>query len=44
MTAGKTVPELTAETPPIVGTDELVVYRAPGPLKRATASVFSDYI
>jgi hypothetical protein len=44
MTAGKTVPELTAETPPIVGTDELVVYRAPGPLKRATATVFSDYI
>jgi len=44
MTAGKTVPELTAETPPIVGTDELVIYRAPGPLKRATATVFSDYI
>ncbi len=44
MTAGKTVPELTATTPPIVGTDELVVYRAPGPLKRATATVFSDYI
>jgi hypothetical protein len=44
MTAGKTVPELTSETPPIVGTDELVVYRAPGPLKRATATVFSDYI
>jgi len=38
MTAGKTVPELTSETPPIVGTDELVVYRAPGPLKRTQVS------
>ena len=44
MTTGKTVPELTAETPPIVGTDELVVYRAPGPLKRATASVLGTYV
>ena len=44
MTAGKTVPELTATTPPIVGTDELVVYRAPGPLKRATASVLGTYV
>jgi hypothetical protein len=44
MTAGKTVPELTAETPPIVGTDELVVYRAPGPLKRVTASVLGTYV
>jgi hypothetical protein len=44
MTAGKTVPELTAETPPIVGTDELVVYRAPGPLKRATAATVRDYM
>jgi hypothetical protein len=44
MTAGKTVPELTSETPPIVGTDELVVYRAPGPLKRAQASVFGTYV
>lgn len=44
MTAGKTVPELTAETPPIVGTDELLVYRAPGPLKRAPATVVSDYV
>ena len=44
MTAGKTVPELTAETPPIVGTDELVVYRAPGPLKRTTASVLGTYV
>jgi hypothetical protein len=44
MTAGKTVPELTATTPPIVDTDELVVYRSPGPLKRATATVFSDYL
>jgi hypothetical protein len=35
---------LTAETPPIVGTDELVVYRAPGPLKRATASVLGTYV
>lgn len=38
MTAGKTVPELTAETPPIVGTDEVVVYRSPGPLKRTPVS------
>ena len=44
MTAGKTVPELTAETPPIVGTDELLVYRAPGPLKRAQASVLGSYV
>jgi hypothetical protein len=44
MTAGKTVPELTAETPPIVGTDELVVYRAPGPLKRATAATVRTYM
>jgi hypothetical protein len=44
MTAGKTVPELTAETPPIVGTDELVVYRSPGPLKRATAATVRTYM
>jgi len=42
--AGKTVPELTPNTPPIVDTDEVVVYRSPGPLTRATATVFSDYI
>jgi hypothetical protein len=44
MTAGKTVPELTSETPPIVGTDELVVYRAPGPLKRATTATMRTYM
>lgn len=44
MTTGKTVPELTAETPPIVGTDELLVYRAPGPLKRAPAAVVQAYM
>ena len=44
MTAGKTVPELTAETPPIVGTDEMVVYRSPGPLKRATAATVRTYM
>jgi hypothetical protein len=44
MTAGKTVPELTAETPPIVGTDEVVVYRSPGPLKRATAATLRTYM
>ena len=44
MTAGKTVPELTAETPPIVGTDEVVVYRSPGPLKRATTATMRTYM
>jgi hypothetical protein len=44
MTVGKTVPELTAETPPIVGTDEVVVYRAPGPLKRATTADVRTYM
>jgi hypothetical protein len=44
MTAGKTVPELTSETPPIVGTDELVVYRSPGPLKRATTATMRTYM
>ena len=44
MTAGKTVPELTAETPPIVGTDEVVVYRSPGPLKRTTAATVRTYM
>ena len=44
MTAGKTVPELTPETPPIVGTDELVVYRSPGPLKRATTATVRTYM
>ncbi len=44
MTAGKTVPELTSETPPIVGTDEVVVYRSPGPLKRATTATMRTYM
>lgn len=44
MTTGKTVPELTAETPPIVGTDEVVVYRSPGPLKRTTTATMRTYM
>jgi hypothetical protein len=44
MTAGKTVPQLTAETPPIVGTDAMVVYRAPGPLKQTTAANVRTYM
>ncbi len=44
MARGKTVPELTAETLPIVGTDTLVVYRAPGPLGKALASDVRSYM
>ena len=44
MTAGKTVPELTSATPPIVGTDEVVVYRSPGPLTRATTATMRTYM
>jgi hypothetical protein len=44
MTAGKTVPELTPATPPVVGTDEMLVYRSPGPLKRTPASVLGSYV
>jgi hypothetical protein len=44
MAEGKTVPELTPETLPIVGTDAAVIYRAPGPLKRATAADLRTYM
>jgi hypothetical protein len=44
MTVGKTVPELDALSAPVVGTDVLTFYRAPGPLKRTTASVLNTYI
>lgn len=44
MTIGKTVPELDALSAPVVGTDVLTFYRAPGPLKRTTASVLNTYI
>jgi len=40
---GKTVPELNALTPPLVDSDVVTVYRAPGPLTRTTASVFKTY-
>lgn len=44
MAEGKTVPELTALSLPIVGTDKLVLYRAPGPLASAPASAVETYI
>jgi hypothetical protein len=44
MAEGKTVPELTALPLPIVGTDKLVLYRAPGPLASAPASAVETYI
>jgi len=44
MAEGKTVPELTALSLPIVGTDELPIYRAPGPLASAPASAISTYV
>lgn len=42
--AGKTYPQLTAATPPVVDTDVLAVYRAPGPLKQTPLSEIADYI
>jgi len=44
MAEGKTVPELTALSLPIVGTDQLVLYRSPGPLASAPASAVETYI
>ena len=44
MAENKTVPELTAETLPIVGTDLTVVYRSPGPLKRVLMSDVRTYM
>ena len=43
-TPRKTFPELQALSAPVVDSDVLAVYRTPGPAKRTTASVFSDYI
>lgn len=42
--AGKTVPELTLLTAPAADSDEVVVYRSPGPLKKLTAATFADYL
>jgi len=43
-TPRKTFPELEALSAPLVDSDVLAVYRSPGPAKRTTASVLSDYI
>lgn len=43
MTQGKTTPELDPLAAPLVDSDVLVAYRAPGPLKRTTASVIGTY-
>jgi hypothetical protein len=43
-TPRKTFPELQALSAPVVDSDLLAVYRSPGPAKRTTASVLSDYI
>lgn len=40
---GKTFPELTALTAPLVDSDVVAVYRSPGPAKRTTASVLKTY-
>jgi hypothetical protein len=44
LTPRKTYPELTALTAPVVGTDVLAAYRAPGPLKKVPASTVRDYV
>jgi hypothetical protein len=44
ITPRKTFPELAALAAPVVDSDVLAVYRSPGPAKRTTATVFSDYI
>jgi len=44
MAEGKTVPELTALSLPIVGTDKLVIYRSPGPLNSVAASAINTYL
>lgn len=41
---GKTVPELVVLTAPVVDSDAVAIYRSPGPLKRATATTFADYL
>jgi hypothetical protein len=43
MTQGLTVPELEPVPSPITGTDEMVFYRAPGPLRRAAASAVQSF-
>jgi hypothetical protein len=43
-TPRNTFPELQALTAPVVDSDVVAVYRAPGPAKRTTASVFATYI
>jgi hypothetical protein len=43
-TPRKTFPELQALSAPLVDSDVVAVYRAPGPAKRTTASVFATYI
>ena len=40
---GKTVPELVVLTGPVADADQLVAYRAPGPLKSVAASVLAAY-
>lgn len=40
---GKTVPELGVLTGPVADADQLVAYRAPGPLKSVAASVLATY-
>ena len=42
-TPRKTFPELQALSAPLVDSDVLAVYRAPGPAKRTTASVLKTY-
>lgn len=42
-TPRKTFPELQALSAPVVDSDVLAVYRAPGPAKRTTASVLKTY-
>ena len=41
---GKTFPELTALSAPVVDSDVLAVYRSPGPLKKAAASTVRTYM
>jgi hypothetical protein len=44
MTQGKTTPELDPLVAPLVDSDVLVAYRAPGPLKRTTAGTVLAYV
>jgi len=43
-TPRKTFPELQALSAPVVDSDVVAVYRAPGPAKRTTASVLGAYV